>query len=647
MYARIDFDPARPQDGMEVRWCRVSILSAEPLPADEANRRLRQVSALVQAAVPQAGVAEQVRLAKLVLPAALIAPADAQMQDLAIHAALAHHRLDDQARLEREQGCLQLIETKRAEFGPLPPALAARIEKLRTAAWLAPDAVMVPYVESQLIAVAQTLHGEDFKLKRKTPHTAAMANVATLLKASLPNEYEALLPMLFLTLHATNTEGVALTMKMLEFLCRNQLARVLVPMVKAVERPLAELENVTRVTHLLLLLKQFLAELQLDPSARRTLEQLILDEIAQMKAGVAQACNCMALTTTQAALSGVPLGLAGEQILRFKSTLQQEQAVIAQGMTLLRLRKVLAQRRQRAAPPGARAATTPAADTAASDDPVHAWSINRLLEWIEGPLVTRPGATPARIDRAALARRSSGAQPAPAGARPAANTAQRPAEPAFSEDDVDLMVRDALDATARFFLDDIAELLPRAKALGASADLQAACHSLQPPLQQLCEHGMPDDEARGLLGEAEAAINALRAGIRAATVEEQKRLRFETRLAAEELALGKAHGGVIDVRLEPDDWAWVAATYHRRWLARLRPITVDGHPCALPADQALALYVTGSSLSGYAFDISVHLWRRRPGSTALPATGNGLYPPMNEADWYDTYQPCAVLHVRA
>ena len=66
---------------------------------------------------------------------------------------------------------------------------------------------------------------------------------------------------------------------------------------------------------------------------------------------------------------------------------------------------------------------------------------------------------------------------------------------------------------------------------------------------------------------------------------------------------------------------------------------------ALGTDQALALYVTGSSQSGYAFDISVHLWARRTGKSSQPSREQGAYPRMNTDDWFDTYQPCCVLHV--
>jgi hypothetical protein len=57
------------------------------------------------------------------------------------------------------------------------------------------------------------------------------------------------------------------------------------------------------------------------------------------------------------------------------------------------------------------------------------------------------------------------------------------------------------------------------------------------------------------------------------------------------------------------------------------------------------LHVTGGSHSGALFDISVHLWRRRPGATSAPSAGTGPFPPMDERNWYDTYITCTVLHV--
>ena len=75
-----------------------------------------------------------------------------------------------------------------------------------------------------------------------------------------------------------------------------------------------------------------------------------------------------------------------------------------------------------------------------------------------------------------------------------------------------------------------------------------------------------------------------------------------------------------------------------------RTLDINGHVVQLRPDQALALYVTGSSQSDFAFDVSVHLWQRRPGRKGLASSDvDGLH--MNTVDWYDTYIPCAVLHV--
>jgi hypothetical protein len=67
----------------------------------------------------------------------------------------------------------------------------------------------------------------------------------------------------------------------------------------------------------------------------------------------------------------------------------------------------------------------------------------------------------------------------------------------------------------------------------------------------------------------------------------------------------------------------------------------------LDEDQAAALYITGSSLSGYAFDVSVHIWQRYPGKTSLPSEKSDAFPAMNTEDWFDSYVPCCVLHVPA
>jgi hypothetical protein len=98
-----------------------------------------------------------------------------------------------------------------------------------------------------------------------------------------------------------------------------------------------------------------------------------------------------------------------------------------------------------------------------------------------------------------------------------------------------------------------------------------------------------------------------------------------------------------------EDWGWVVEGYHNRVLTGRRGLVVNGNLRQLGADEALVLYVTGSSQSDYAFDVTVHLWRRYPGKTsqagrALPSVDNPLVP-VNTDDWFDTYITCCVLHV--
>jgi len=117
-------------------------------------------------------------------------------------------------------------------------------------------------------------------------------------------------------------------------------------------------------------------------------------------------------------------------------------------------------------------------------------------------------------------------------------------------------------------------------------------------------------------------------------------------LPRETLKLGRVFGGQIGCPLKADDWGWVAARYHRCWhSAASAVLTEDNEEMPLGANEALALHVTGGSLSGALFDVSVHLWRRRPGATGVPSLGTGPFPRMDERNWYDTYITCTVLHV--
>jgi hypothetical protein len=74
---------------------------------------------------------------------------------------------------------------------------------------------------------------------------------------------------------------------------------------------------------------------------------------------------------------------------------------------------------------------------------------------------------------------------------------------------------------------------------------------------------------------------------------------------------------------------------------------MDGQRVLLRSDQALALHVTAGSQSGYAFDVSVHLWQRLDESKDDPFDTSSveMFPPMNTQGWFDTFITCAVLHV--
>ncbi|RMF09749.1 MAG: hypothetical protein D6763_07245 [Alphaproteobacteria bacterium] len=110
----------------------------------------------------------------------------------------------------------------------------------------------------------------------------------------------------------------------------------------------------------------------------------------------------------------------------------------------------------------------------------------------------------------------------------------------------------------------------------------------------------------------------------------------------EPMIYGRRHGGRLDRGLGTLSWFDVSDWFHNRWLGdacRLKQGSIDRF---LLPDEALAYYVTTSSLSGYDFDISVHYWRRRPGYEDPPADHQGF---MNTEVWYDTFVPCLVLHV--
>lgn len=281
-------------------------------------------------------------------------------------------------------------------------------------------------------------------------------------------------------------------------------------------------------------------------------------------------------------------------------------------------------------------------------DPVHTWSIDRLVHWIDGP-VAQPKRS-LELERICAAEQKDW-ETEQAQRKP---TDQRDDGP-LKKQEVQMAVAQGLRASAQFLRDELRDLLPLGTQLQADANLLRACQDCLPALTTLALRQPVDEagdtaQAMADLQRADQALDALRRGIHQRQGEEQTRQRFTAALFQclrnEPLTLGKRHGGVIAEPLPLEEWGWAVQTFHKRWWnAGLRP-SATAAPMPLAPDQALALYVTGSSMSDYAFDISVHLWRRQAAS-GLPPTTPGEGNTMNEPDWYDTLIPCAVLHVRA
>jgi len=272
-------------------------------------------------------------------------------------------------------------------------------------------------------------------------------------------------------------------------------------------------------------------------------------------------------------------------------------------------------------------------------------SPGQLAQWIEGPLADPK---PKPIDRKAILSKEQAAlkETSPPKVK------NQPEDPPLAANDVTATIQDALSATVGFFLAELQDLLALATQLKIDdAAVIHPCEAMLKPLLELAQKPVNDDmKARQMLGETELHIEALRARLKTAKASAQVRKLFPqalcTALNAEPIVYGKRQGRAIDCKVVPEDWTFVNESFHRRWLPQFRQIQMEGQSVPLGLNEALALHVTGGSRSGYAFNISVHLWYRRAGSKALPSLENGvLYPRMDEAHWFDSYTTCCVLHV--
>lgn len=283
-------------------------------------------------------------------------------------------------------------------------------------------------------------------------------------------------------------------------------------------------------------------------------------------------------------------------------------------------------------------------------------SIDQLVEWIQGPL---RGLRRRKLDRRRVVE-SSRAAAAQQHVVPVA--VPQPQPQPLTEDEVVQISTEGYRAAADFLLADLRELLAIGQQLGTDRLLIAQADAQRSPLQMLSstpEH-VGEDDAQQALTDAEAAITKLRDGIRIAkaaakppklvqSLQDTFVVALRAALSDETMARGRRRGGEIACPLKIDDWGWVAARFHNRWCAGIGHILSMDRIVPLGSNQAFGLYVTGASLSGYLFDVAVHLWRRDADKTSLPfaagAQGQELFPPMNTDEWFDTYVTCCVLHV--
>lgn len=369
--------------------------------------------------------------------------------------------------------------------------------------------------------------------------------------------------------------------------------------------------------------------------------QEIIDARLNMASALYESQKNRATTTTmQAVAAGVLLG---------DKTTQSQDAIIQ----LNRERSLQNRKRTRDCTNRARdrRGGAPIPSTAAQQAEtalLQTWPLQQLAQWIEGP-ITEKRKTSGLIDRKAILLKEQKQAPTQ-GKKPPPKQKAPPSDD-LTPDDVESTIQQALSATAEFFLAEIGDLLALAKQLNAHPDLVAGCSSLLEPLERLtASQNLPsEEEATALLARAEAAILELRGGLKSAESSAKLQRCFTdaliAALRAEPLELGKRHGGQIGYKTHAGDWTFVCDNFHNRWLPQVSFLLVNGVRMQLQTNQAVALYVTGSSQSGYAFDVSVHLWQRRLGKQTMPSAKNDLFPPMNQDDWFDTLVPCCVLHV--
>lgn len=594
----------------------------QPSPATALERK-KNATAFVAAQVPKEDKALRDKLVNCLWSITPTLPAD--WVDFLMFVALAHHKLPPAKREAREARIQQLVDEQGLFSSGTPDEFARQKALLKDVAILYPDALMEATIESicgpmRFGACLSTPCPEEL-LSLRLKVLTMMAN----LDGKFPRSPDVTAALKGILIHCAPHALEARSEIVIKAACTDW-SRLMLPALDRLNQwpPNGLHSGLSNLTSGVLF-DTLAAGVSMPPD--EPLLPVIEGIIDGAQARFAKIVSDVRQTTMEAVLGGVHLGPATE------ATVQAAERLIEE-VTQLVNERMTSERLQHARDDG---------ELQSDLTPVHAWSVNRLLRWIEGPIVN---ATPTRkVDRAGVVAAECPSK------RPPVSTANASSPPPMTARDVDTLIENGYAATAAFFLTDITETVALATTLGADKALLGACDRLRPPLAQLASQPASVDELKAgpLLAQAESSIAALRGDIKAHQVQERLQQKFEAQLeaalAGETMVLGRRRGGVIACPMNAGDWPWVVGAFHQRLLPRTRRIEIDGETVLLSPDQALALYVTGSSQSSYAFDVSVHLWQRRHGSTSGPGLGATAWPAMNSPDWFDTYITCCVLHV--
>ncbi len=654
MYGWLKYDPTDQQppsgsvDGIHILYASTVVPGENDLPTAALAVRAKAAANFINTVCKPDPAAARTRIQKDLME--IIRHVPDNTLEFSMYMCRAHHLLPDGVRQQRTATIDRIMERQLGDVANPGALLLTRMAQAKTLAILIPD-VMVDGQLRRMCANWRAYMSVGEKGMAPVPHLArlpmvlAMANKIAIV-LGLPDPATVSVTVSNLLLTRPHSELDTCTKLVLDVL-QSSRVDVMAETVTQLKGAFSDLPPIHALDAWERILRDALAGDA--PSSR---SEIVLPHLHRARYEHASQEGQLFRTTVDALRSGVdmgPMAMASNGIVM--AHVAQSTLAVQQRMTPARAEAERAAR--------APSELTSPAQEKPDLETMQAWSLDQLVSWIDGP-VTGPSAKP--VDRSGIVGQSRRVQggpritpgkpaPSPVKGQTLTPSTNVPVQTPLSLKDVDGMVLDALSATARFFLDDIQDLLALATPLKAEPALQADCQALVKPLFVLANHPsqLTEAEARKLLTTAEQSVARMRLGLQKAQATAQVQRRFQGQLAlalrAEALVMGKRHGGVIQCPARPSDWSHVVAHFHNRWLPSMAGITVDGTPMPLDSSRALALYVTGSSQSGYAFDVSVHLWRRRAGRTSPPSSEAGEYPLMNTTDWFDTLVPCCVLHV--